>query len=164
MKLCPRLLGDCRTLGPAFTASGSVIGSPQDRHDSGGEFLRGDEVFVAFEYGHQKTQSHLSPADVSYLRTVVPDLLRLARSADDPDLVAEILSCMTYLGWHDNIEYRAAVDYLLTHQNPDGTWGDYEHHRPQFGDYVDQHVYLHTTMVTVRALIEAFESDWNVTW
>lgn len=120
------------------------------------------QVFVAYDYGRKRQQDHLSEEDLAYLRDVLPGLVDRAL-AGDPDLLSEFLSCMTYLGMHDHPAYDEAVDYLLTHQNPAGTWGSYESYRARMGDYVDQHLYLHTTMVTMRALIEVFESDWSAT-
>lgn len=120
------------------------------------------QVFVAFDYGHRKVQDHLSADDLSYLRTVLPALLRRTQAAGDPDLLAEYVSCVTYFGWHDEPAYRDAVDALLFNQNANGTWGNYEQYRARMGTYVDQHLYLHTTMVAMRALIEIFESDWGV--
>ncbi len=119
------------------------------------------QVFVAFDYGHRREQDHLSADDVSYLRSVLPALLRRTQAAGDPDLLAEYVSCATYLGLRDLPEYEAALEYLLSTQNPDGTWGDYEEYRATYGAYLDQHLYLHTTMVAARALIEAFESEWK---
>ncbi len=119
------------------------------------------QVFVAFDYGHRREQDRLSDADLSYLRTVLPDLLQRSRADRDPDLLSEYLSCATYLGLHDAPEYEAAVDFLLATQNENGTWGDYEEFRAAYGAYLDQHLYLHTTMVAVRSLIEAFEGAWQ---
>jgi hypothetical protein len=120
------------------------------------------QVFVAFDYGRKKTQQHLTEDDVAYLHEVLPDLANRALRGD-PDILSEFVSCMTYLGMHDDPAHGRALDYLLTHQNPTGTWGSYEHDRARMGDYVDQHLYLHTTMVAMRALIEVFESDWTPT-
>jgi hypothetical protein len=118
------------------------------------------EIFVACEDGMQIGQQRLTPEDVAYLRKLLPRLLRRCVNVRDPDLSAELLSCMTYLGWRDRPVCRRAVDFLLKAQNDDGSWGAYEALRPRFGDYVEQHAYLHTTVVATRALIEFFEGNW----
>ena len=119
------------------------------------------EVFVAFNYGLQRSQDRFSPEDLAYTRQVLPVLVRRYIAENNPDLTAEMLSCMTYLGWHSDPAYRAGVDYLLNSQNPNGTWGDYERFRKAYGKYLDQQVYLHTTMVATRALMEVYEGHWK---
>jgi hypothetical protein len=52
-----------------------------------------------------------------------------------------------------------AVSYLLGAQNPNGSWGEYS--REKYGAYVDQRLYLHTTTVAIRALIQAFSDRWS---
>lgn len=118
------------------------------------------EVFVAFNYGLQRTQDRFGPQELAYTREVLPVLVRRYVSEGNPDLAAEMISCMTYLGYHDDPAYREGLDYLLDSQNPNGTWGDYERYRQYYGRYLDQHVYLHTTMVACRALMEAYEGNW----
>ena len=68
---------------------------------------------------------------------------------------------MTDLGWHSEPAYRDGVNFLLDVQNADGTWGDYESFRQEYGKYIDQHGYLHTTMVAMRALLEFYEGNWK---
>ncbi|UCG33592.1 MAG: hypothetical protein JSU68_02955, partial [Phycisphaerales bacterium] len=118
------------------------------------------EVFVAFNYGLQRTQDHFGPEELAYTREVLPALVRRYVNENNPDLTAEMISCMTYLGYHGDDAYREGLDYLLDSQNANGTWGDYERYRPYYGRYLDQHVYLHTTMVACRALMEAYEGNW----
>lgn len=118
------------------------------------------EVFVAYNYGLDKTQTRFARDDLEYTRQVLPVLVIRYINESNPDLLAEMLSCMTYLGWHDDPTYQVAINYLLDVQNPDGTWGDYEKWRPSFGQYLDQHLYLHTTMVAMRALMEGYQGNW----
>jgi hypothetical protein len=91
---------------------------------------------------------------------VLPPLIERYVAAKNADLVGELLSSMTYLGWHGDPAYARAVLYLLDAQNPNGTWGEYEAYRPQFGKYLEHHVYLHTTMVVLAALMEVYEGSW----
>ena len=135
--------------------TGRVKRSVQDSYDLT------HEVFVAFNYGLERTQTRFDADDLAYTRKVLPVLVRRYIREENPDLVAELLSCMTYLGRHSEPAYREGVNFLLDVQNADGTWGDYEKHREWYGKYLDQHVYLHTTMVAMRALLEVYEGNWK---
>jgi len=119
------------------------------------------EIFVAFDYGSRRTQTRFDAADLAYTREVLPQLIRRYIAARNADLLGELLSCMTYLGWHADPTHGDAVSFLLASQNPTGTWGDYESHRAKWGKYLDQHVYLHTTMVALASLLEAFDGGWE---
>ena len=129
--------------------------SKQDRYDLT------HEVFVAFNYGLGRTQTRFDADDLAYTRKVLPVLVRRCIREKNPDLLAELLSCMTYLGWHSEPAYREGVNFLLDVQNATGTWGDYEQFRQEYGKYLDQHAYLHTTMVAMRALLEFYEGNWK---
>jgi hypothetical protein len=119
------------------------------------------EVFAVFKYGFRQTQNVLTPEDRAYLRDILPALIKRTRHEHNADLLAELLSCMTYLGWPSDPVYRQGLTYLLDHQNPTGTWGsNYESRRKHYGKYLDQNLYLHTTLVVIRALIEAYEGRW----
>jgi len=119
------------------------------------------EVFVAYDYGIERKQDRFSKDDLAYTRVVLPALAARSIERKNPDLLGEILSCMTYLGWQADPSYSRSIEYLLDHQNSDGTWGSYEAYRKQFGRYLEQQVYLHTTMVVLDALVEAFEGNWE---
>ena len=140
---------------PQTMATGGVQRSVQDRYDLT------HEVFVAFDYGLKRTQTRFDADDVAYTRKVLPVLVRRCIREKDPDLIAELVRCMTYLGWHSEPAYREGINFLLDVQNATGTWGEYEQHRPRFGKYLDQHGYLHTTMVAMRALLEFYEGNWK---
>ncbi len=147
---------------PAAPLTAGVISRrlPLDRFDDNACYDLTHEVFVAFDYGFSKTQKVLSTGDLAYAREVLPRLVDRYRTRGNPDLAAELVSCMTYLGWRSDEAYRRGIDFLLDRQNPDGTWGDYERFRPSYGRYLEQEVYLHTTMVVMEALTEAYEGDW----
>ncbi|MBU0638931.1 MAG: hypothetical protein KKB50_08715 [Planctomycetes bacterium] len=118
------------------------------------------EIFVAYNYGYDRTQSTLTEGDLAYARKILPALARRYMQEDDSDLLAEVLSCLTYLGWRTLPEFAQARDYLLDHQNANGTWGDWEEYRVALGDYVEQYFYLHNTMVAIHALMAVYEGDW----
>jgi len=117
------------------------------------------EVFVAFDYGNQWTQSRFSDADLKYIRDTLPKLIGRYIAADDADLVGELTSCMAYFGWQGHSAHREAVDFLLNSQNSNGSWGNYEAYRSHFGKYLDQHLYLHTTMVVLQPLLQTYEES-----
>lgn len=70
---------------------------------------------------------------------------------------AEFILCSVYLKETGLPAYREGVQYLLDSQNSNGSWGRYENERQFMGDYVDQGLYLHTTMVAMDALVVAFQ-------
>ena len=118
------------------------------------------EVSAAYRYGLRRTQDALDRDDLDYLRRVLPGLIIRFADRRNIDLVAELVSAMTYLELHALPAYRTGIAFLLRSQNPNGTWGDYEQYRATYGDGVDQKFYLHTTMVTLRALLEAHDGAW----
>jgi hypothetical protein len=118
------------------------------------------EIYVAFDYGSQLTQSLFDREDLDYLRTVLPSLVSRYIGENNADLVAELLSCMTYLGLHSIPAYQESINYLLASQNHNGSWGNHEAYRHVYGEYLDQHRYLHTTSVVLRALMEVYEGNW----
>ena len=85
-----------------------------------------------------------------------PLIQRLLLDGGDLDIGAELLLCMQYHGVR-TAEYWRGLDYLLSAQNPSGAWGRYEHIRYALGAWVDQHSYLHTSMLVQHALLVAFE-------
>ncbi len=118
------------------------------------------EVFNVYEYGHRKISSGFNPEDREYLRKTIVPLLDRSLAEGDVDLGAELISCLTYLGMQDEAIYQPAILYLLQSQNKDGTWGHYEDIRAEIGNLVDQHLYLHTTLVVLQSLVEAFNGNW----
>ena len=135
--------------------TGPVKWPTQDRYDLT------HEIFVAFNYGLGRTQTRFDADDLAYTRKVLPILVQRCIQEKNPDLLAELLSCMTYLGRHSEPAYRDGINFLLDTQNATGTWGDYERFRQEYGKYLDQHGYLHTTMVAMRALLEFYEGNWK---
>jgi hypothetical protein len=133
---------------------------PKARYRPATGYALTHEVSAAFRYGLRRSQDVFGRDDLDYLRQVLPGLVIRFAAQKDLDLVAELVSCMTYLELHALPAYRTGVDFLLRSQNSNGTWGEYERHRATYGDDVDPKLYLHTTMVTLRALLEAHEGAW----
>jgi hypothetical protein len=115
------------------------------------------EVFAPYEFGEKLDVDFFSAGDKAYLREIIPILTQWRMERRDADLAAELILCAAYLNFTDLPAYREGLQYLLESQNPNGSWGDYERHRPAMGNYVEQGLYLHTTMVVADALIMAFE-------
>ncbi|MCP3903800.1 MAG: hypothetical protein GY715_09215 [Planctomycetes bacterium] len=116
--------------------------------------------FVAYDFGERRTQTLLTQEDIAYLKDVFPALIAECIQQNYPDLMAEVLSGMIYLGEGQHPAAQRALEWLLDHQNYNGTWGEYDLLRMKYGEYVDQQIYLHTVQVTLRALLDAFEGEW----
>ena len=130
---------------------------PQAKYDDRAAYRLTHEVFVAFDYGERTEQARFDADDLAYLERTLPTLSQRIQQAKNPDLLAELLSCMTYLGFTADPRFTAGIDYLLESQNESGSWGSYESYREQYGKFLEQHLYLHTTVVASSALLEAFE-------
>jgi hypothetical protein len=145
-----------------YASEGSVLDRrlPKARYQPMAGYALAHEVSAAFLHGLRRTQDALDRDDLDYLRRVLPGLVIRFADRRNVDLVAELVSAMTYLELDALPAYRTGIAFLLRSQNPNGTWGDYEQYRATHGDGVDQKFYLHTTMVTLRALLEAHDGAW----
>lgn len=114
------------------------------------------EVFVPYEFGEKLDADFFTTEDLAYLRHALDRLTVSYIMQRNPDLTAELVSCIRYLRLTDLAVYREGLDYLLDSQRPEGKWGNYEKYRKRHGNLVDQGWYLHTTAVVVDALTIAF--------
>jgi hypothetical protein len=119
------------------------------------------EVFAPYAYGERLDVDPFSDEDKVYLRTTLDFLTERYIAQRNPDLVAELVSCMRLLRFVDSPVYRNGLSYLLQSQNPDGSWGDLERNRRRHGPFGRHHVILHTTMVALDAVTIAFHDPWN---
>jgi len=119
------------------------------------------EVFIPYEYGERRDARFFSQGDLRYLRRALDRLTVHRIMMNDPDLVAELVTSMRFVGLTDLPVYREALVYLLDTQHPDGRWGNYERYRKRWGDLVNQGFYLHTTSVAVDALLYAYDYSWT---
>ena len=117
------------------------------------------EILVAFDWGRASTQELFDAQALPYISKALDHITRRGVQGRDAEVVAAGVSSMSYLGWRDDPACLLGIDYLLDNQNKNGSWGDYELSRPEWGDYLDAHAYLHTTMVSIRALVAAFDRD-----
>jgi hypothetical protein len=115
------------------------------------------EVFVPYDYGGNLHPDFFDAGDRVYLRRALEVLATFFLSTRNADLLGEILASLRYLGEDDLAVYRDGIDYLLTSQRPNGSFGSYEILRAKRGDRVDVDLYLHTTSVAMDILPLAFE-------
>lgn len=115
------------------------------------------EIFVPYQFGNKLDARFFSNEDKTYLRHALDILTQHYIKLNNPDVVGELSSCLSYLQLTDLPVYRQALSYLLNRQQADGKWGNYESYRLFYGRYADQGFYLHTTLVVVNALTMAFQ-------
>jgi hypothetical protein len=121
------------------------------------------EVFAAYDFGERLDAEGFKEPEQAYLKTALPRLTTAWIDKRDPDLVAELVSCLRYAGLSGDPAYVAGLAYLLDEQNTDGSWGSYETARHRLGEYVKQGFYLHTAMVAIEALTLGFEDLFRKT-
>lgn len=115
------------------------------------------EVFVPYKFGEDLNADFFTPDDKNYLRSILENMIPWYIQKKEVDLLAEFILCAAYLKTTDLPAYRDGLRFLLESQNTNGSWGQYERHRKTMGDYIEQGLYLHTTMVALDALVIAFE-------
>lgn len=119
------------------------------------------EVFVPYDYGEDLDAEPFDAAELRYLRRTLATLTDAYLEKGDPDLVAELVSCMRYIRATDLPQYLRGLEMLFATQAADGHWGDYERFRARDGEYVSVKYELHTTAVAIDALTIAFHPEWN---
>jgi hypothetical protein len=117
------------------------------------------EILVAFDWGRADTQDLFDAQDLAYIREGLDYITRGSIEVKDAEGVAAGVSSLSYLDWRDDPAWQIGIDFLLDNQNKNGSWGNYELSRPEWGEYLDAHAYLHTTMVSIRALVAGIERD-----
>lgn len=119
------------------------------------------EVFVPYEFGDRLDVDPFDAADKRYLAGALELQARRAIERGDPDLLAEVISCLRYLHMVERPVYRDGLAFLLDHQHDDGSWGDLAEARRIFGDHAAEGRILHSTTVVIDALTVAFHPPWN---
>jgi hypothetical protein len=80
-------------------------------------------VYTLNDYGVYQLSPRWLPYEYEFLTSSLKDAIAL----DDPDMVGEFLDSLMAFGLnHRQPLMRSGVDYLLSQQNEDGSWGDTE--------------------------------------
>jgi hypothetical protein len=119
------------------------------------------EIYAAYDFGDRLDEEPFDDRARLYLRGALPELVTLNEARRDPDLVAELATCLRYLRFTGDPAYGDALRYLLDEQNADGSWGRYDTARDRLGDLVEPVLYLHSTMVAIEALSLGFEDQYR---
>jgi hypothetical protein len=78
-------------------------------------------VYTLNDYGQMRLPARLLPEEFAFLRSNLREAVR----EGDADMLGEFMDSLRALGLTDaDPEIRAGTDYLLAHQNADGSWGD----------------------------------------
>src|SRR5207248_7122609 len=78
-------------------------------------------VYTLNDYGRYRLPPRLLPEEFEFLKSN----LREAVAQEDADMLGEFMDSLRAFGLSDaDAEIRAGTEYLLAHQNADGSWGD----------------------------------------
>ena len=78
-------------------------------------------VYTLNDYGQYRLPRNLLPEEFEFLKAN----LREAVAQEDADMLGEFMDSLRAFGLSDaDAEIRAGTEYLLAHQNADGSWGD----------------------------------------
>lgn len=98
-------------------------------------------VYTLNDYGQYTLPAQLLPDEYQFLKRS----LRRTILRRDPDMLGEIIDSLKSMGVGEtDRDLRQGIDYLLAHQNADGSWGN-----PQARDNYDRY---HTTWNGIAAL------------
>ncbi len=111
-------------------------------------------VFAAYDYGNKKTQTRFTKVDIDYLKSILPQIIKKFELKQNDDIVAELLTCLVFIGKTDTEAFKVSYKRLLSRQNIDGSFGSYERSRKKIGSDVEFRQYLHTTLVALETLVE----------
>jgi hypothetical protein len=78
-------------------------------------------VYTLNDYGVYRLSPHWLPQEYEFLKANMKEAIAL----DDPDMTGEMLDSLMAFGMSEKDSViRRGIDYLLSSQNPDGSWGD----------------------------------------
>jgi len=116
------------------------------------------EIFAISGYGKKKIDL-FTREEEDYLQSVFKSSIERVLSSGDIrylDLLAEMLVSLKYLDCENLPEYKRGIQFIINHQNKNGSFGDYERFKAYFtqqGVDIDIKWYLHTTEVCLWALL-----------
>jgi hypothetical protein len=101
-------------------------------------------VFFITGYGEYRAPD---TALTRKLRKYLSDNLRFVRTqADDLDLVGEYVECLKIFGFGGREEVRESINYIVSRQNPDGSWVKND------GKEKDPYDFFHPSWTSITAL------------
>lgn len=106
-------------------------------------------IYTLNEYGKYRLSPAWLPQEYRYLRTHISE----AERYQDWETLGEFLDTLRAFGLDESdVEIQIGMDYLLSHQNPDGSWGD--------SDDPDVYNRYHSTWTAIDGLREyAFRGE-----
>jgi hypothetical protein len=129
--------------------------------DKDGIYRLTHEVFALYEYGDAAGADPIGIDELRYLRVALYWLTRNQIRAANPDLTAELATCLRLVRAVDLPVLTEALAYLLDVQNPSGAWGRFEEVRIKHGEDMERLYQLHTTVVALQAVLLSFHPHWN---
>lgn len=93
--------------------------------------------------------AQLTPAQLAFVREIVPGLIRVSRDAGDTDALAEALVSAALVGGRETTEYREGLAWLLAQQHEDGTYRSARDARRS----LDSDAFRHVVLVASHALL-----------
>lgn len=100
-------------------------------------------VYTMNDYGYYRLRPEWFADEYNYLRAHFPMVV----DSKDPETLGEFLDTLRAFGAGDNDPMiRDGIEYLLAHQNPDGSWGD-----PNLDDV---YIRYHTTWTSIGGLLD----------
>jgi hypothetical protein len=80
-------------------------------------------VYTLNDYSVYNLPPRLLPQEFEFLKANLKEAIAM----EDPEMLGEFLDCLKSFGLKDSHKLiRMGMDYLLSQQNPDGSWGDVE--------------------------------------
>ncbi len=111
-------------------------------------------LFAAYDYGNKKTQTRFSKKDIEYLKKIIPQIIKKFELKQNDDIVAELLTCLIFIGETETNTFKTSYKRILNRQNTDGSFGSYERARKKVGNDIEFRYYMHTTLVALETLVE----------
>lgn len=111
-------------------------------------------IFAAYDYGNKITQTRFTKDNIAYLAKILPQIINKFELKKNDDLVGELLTCLVLINKTKTPSFKSSYNRLLSRQNNDGSFGNYERHRKKIGSDIEFRQYLHTTLVTIEMFIE----------